>query len=254
MHHLLKKLETRKKAKTDDESNGENEWKEATAKYITLSVDNDVNYIDRTATASINIGTDAYFDNDTVLGQFERLFQMLEFKQDYKHNQIEIVVDNARTHAAKSYSLQEFGKKIGTRCPIEQIEYVDENGVQKLIDCYFKEGENKGKSKGLVELCKDLGVQLPAKIKLDDIRDILSMHRAFQNATKLEMLGIKYKIKIIDCPKYHCEQNAIEDLWCNQKAFVRSRTDQSFDYHFIEVHKFTKSSQKKGRSKQIQKS
>ncbi|CAF4402376.1 unnamed protein product, partial [Didymodactylos carnosus] len=87
----------------------ENEWKEATAKYITLSVDSDVNYIDRTATASINIGTDAYFDNDTVLGQFERLFQMLEFKQEYKHNQIEIVVDNARTHTAKSYSLQEFG-------------------------------------------------------------------------------------------------------------------------------------------------
>ncbi|CAF1673705.1 unnamed protein product, partial [Didymodactylos carnosus] len=28
---------------------------------------------------------------------------------------------------------------------------------------------NKGKSKGLVELCKDLGVQLPVKIKLDDI-------------------------------------------------------------------------------------
>ncbi|CAF1484912.1 unnamed protein product, partial [Didymodactylos carnosus] len=41
---------------------------------------------------------------------------------------------------------------------------------QKVIDCYFKGGENKGKSKGLVELCKDLGVQLPAKIKLDDIR------------------------------------------------------------------------------------
>ncbi|CAF1560638.1 unnamed protein product, partial [Didymodactylos carnosus] len=171
----------------------ENEWKEATAKYITLSVDSDVSYIDRTATASINMGTDAYFDNDT------------------------------------SYSLQEFGKNIGTRCCIEQIEYVDGNGVQKVIDCYFKGEENKGKSKGLVELCEDLGVQLPAKLKLDDIRDILSTHRAFQNATKLEMLGIKYKIKIMYCPKYHCELNAIEGLWSNQKAFVRSRTDQSFD-------------------------
>jgi hypothetical protein len=50
----------------------ENEWKQATAKYKSLSVDGDINYIDRTATASINIGTDAYFNNDTVLGQFER--------------------------------------------------------------------------------------------------------------------------------------------------------------------------------------
>jgi hypothetical protein len=43
------------------------------------------------------------------------------------------------------------------------------------------------------------------------------------------MLAIKYNVKIIYCPKYHCELNAIEGLWCNQKAFVRSRTDQSFE-------------------------
>jgi hypothetical protein len=43
------------------------------------------------------------------------------------------------------------------------------------------------------------------------------------------MLGVKYKIKIKYRPKYHCELNAIEGLWCNQKAFIRSRTDQSFE-------------------------
>ncbi len=43
------------------------------------------------------------------------------------------------------------------------------------------------------------------------------------------MLAVKYKIKIIYSPKYHCELNATESLWCSQKAFVRSRTDQSFD-------------------------
>ncbi|CAF5040557.1 unnamed protein product, partial [Rotaria sp. Silwood1] len=207
----------------------ENEWKQAVRKYQSLSVAGDVNYLDRTATASINIGTDAYFDNDTILEQFERLFQMLEFKQEYRDHQIEIIVDNARTHTAKSYSLQDFGKNVGTRCPVEQIEYVDENGATKVVDCYFKGGEHKGKSNGLTELCKDLGVQLPDKIKLDEIREILSSHRAFRNATKLEMLGAKYKINIIYCPKYHCELNAIKGLWCNQKAFVRSRTDQSFE-------------------------
>ena len=36
-------------------------------------------------------------------------------------------------------------------------------------------------------------------------------------------------MKIIFCPKYHCELNAIEGLWCNQKAYIRSRTDQTFD-------------------------
>ena len=43
------------------------------------------------------------------------------------------------------------------------------------------------------------------------------------------MLATKYNVKIIYCPKYHCELNAIEGLWCNQKAYVRSRTDQSFE-------------------------
>jgi hypothetical protein len=162
----------------------EDEWKQAVAKYKSISADSDVNYLNRTATASINIGTDAYFDNDTILSQFERLFQMLEFKQEYKDNQIEIIVDNARTHTKKAYSLQEFGKNIGTRCPVEKIEYVDENGVIKVIDCYFKQGANEDKSKGLVELCKELGVQLPGKVKLDEIREILSNHRAFQNVSE----------------------------------------------------------------------
>ncbi|CAF4706191.1 unnamed protein product, partial [Didymodactylos carnosus] len=46
------------------------------------------------------------------------------------------------------------------------------------------QGPNKGKSKGLVEVSKELGVQLPAKVKLDEIREILSKHRAFQNVSQ----------------------------------------------------------------------
>lgn len=166
----------------------DDEWKLAIAKYKSLSVDSDVNYLSRTATASINVGIDAYFDNDTILSQFERLFQMLEFKQEYKDHQIEIIVDNARTHTTKAYSLQDFGKNIGTRCPVEKIEYMDENDVTKVIECYFKQGPNKGKSKGLVELCKGLGVQLPASVKLDEIRGMLSKHRAFQNVSDSHLI------------------------------------------------------------------
>ena len=76
----------------------EDEWKQVVATYKSLSADNDANYLSRRATASIDIEMDAYFDNDTILSQFERLFQMLEFKQEYRENQIEIILDNARTH------------------------------------------------------------------------------------------------------------------------------------------------------------
>ncbi|CAF4183658.1 unnamed protein product [Rotaria sordida] len=89
-----------------------------------------------------------------------------------------------KTHTTKAYSLHDFGKTIGTRCPIEQVEFVDENGATKVIDCYFKEGAYKDQSKGLVELAKELSVQLTAKAKLDEICIILSEHRAFQNASE----------------------------------------------------------------------
>ena len=147
----------------------EDKWKQAVAKYKTLTVDDDVDDLSRTVTVSINIGTDAYFDNDTILSQFERLFQMLEFKQAYKGHRIEIIVDNARIHTTKMYSLQDFRKDIGAQCTNEKIEYVDENGVRQVIDCYFKQDAQKGKSKGLVEVCKDLGVKLPDKVKLSEI-------------------------------------------------------------------------------------
>ena len=60
----------------------EDEWKEAVGKYKSLIADSDVNYMSRTATATITIGSHAYFDNETILNQFERLFQMLEFKRE----------------------------------------------------------------------------------------------------------------------------------------------------------------------------
>jgi predicted house-cleaning noncanonical NTP pyrophosphatase (MazG superfamily) len=68
---------------------------------------------------------------------------MLEFRQEYKDNQIEIIGNNTRTHTTKAYSLQEFGKNIGTRCPVEKIEYADENNATKIIDCYFNGGQIK---------------------------------------------------------------------------------------------------------------
>ena len=166
----------------------EDEWKQAVTKYKTLTVDGDVDYLNRTATASTNIGTDAYFDNDTILSQFERLFQMLEFKQAYKGHRIEIIVDNARIHTTKMYSLQDFRKGIGAQCPTEKIEYVDENGVRQVIDCYIKQGPHKGKSKGFVEICKDLGVKLPDKVKLPEIYEKLAKHPAFQNVSESDSI------------------------------------------------------------------
>ncbi|CAF1621799.1 unnamed protein product, partial [Didymodactylos carnosus] len=88
------------------------------------------------------------------------------------------------------------------------------------------------KGRGRSHMILDFLVQHPSGPFFElseDERKEAELSTAFQNVTKLEMLAVKYSIKIIYCPKYHCELNAVEGLWSNQKAYVRSRTDQTFD-------------------------
>ena len=56
----------------------------------------------------------------------------------------------------------------------------------------------------------------------------MSNHPAFRNVSRLEKLAEKYQIKIIFNPKYHCELNPIEGVWCSRKRFVRQKSDQIF--------------------------
>lgn len=120
----------------------EKEYNTAIQQYPHLSSTTDVQYLPRSATAGINVGSDNYFDNETILAQFERLFQLIIFKSDFAGQDIEVLVDNARTHTAKEYSLNQFGQNIGARCPIESVDYLDSDGKEQRISCYFESGKN----------------------------------------------------------------------------------------------------------------
>ena len=50
-----------------------------------------------------------YFDNETILSQFDRLFNWLIFKAENKGHHFEIIVDNALTYSAKEFSLNDIG-------------------------------------------------------------------------------------------------------------------------------------------------
>lgn len=181
-----------------------------------LIEDTEIIYVDRSATASINVGSDSYFDNLTILEQFERIFQLLEFKEVYKNHSIEIVVDNARTHTAKSHTVYDFSKGIGTKCPVDKIDYTDSKGKAKVLHCKFQDGEflyqekpaligartkrlrsmkiicsgeHNGKTKGLIEIAKELKIKFHPKIKLDDLRELLSEHPAFKTVRNIYSLG-----------------------------------------------------------------
>ena len=88
-------------------------------------------------------------------------------------------------------------------------------------------------SKGLKKITVEFGYDSPDKLKVDEIRALLIEHPALCPTIKLNKLAEKYGVKIIFCPKFHCESNPTEGLWCNQKQYVRKRTDQTF----VRLHK-----------------
>ena len=157
-----------------------NEFKEALEKYPDLNNDSDIIYEARTASATLNIGGYNYFDNETILKQFERLFQLLCFKEDYKNHDFVCLVDNARTQTAPEYTVDQFAMKPGGRCPVDTIEYVDNQNVRRIINCYDHDGE----SKGLLKLANELNLHIPPRCKLAELKMIMSEHPAFKHVSK----------------------------------------------------------------------
>ncbi|CAF3198693.1 unnamed protein product [Rotaria socialis] len=176
------------------------------------------------ASAAIALGGDNYFNNQSILNQFKRLFQLLPFKKEYKSHNFLCLVDNSRTHTAAEIHLNDFGMRPGTRCSVDKIEYIDENNKKQTIECY----DDDGYSKGLLTIANELNVFVPSKFKLNDFKLLLSQHAASKSVSKLEKLAAEYNIKIIFTPKYHCETNPIEGYWCHSKQYIRKHTDQSF--------------------------
>ena len=102
------------------------EYNQAIKCYPSLLCDpSDINYDGYSAMAGINVDEQGYFDDQTILAPFERLFQLLPFKEEYKDHEIEGVIDNARTHSDQEYNVDNFGKGISTKCPVHVLEYLD---------------------------------------------------------------------------------------------------------------------------------
>ena len=51
----------------------------------------------------------------------------------------------------------------------------------KKIECFFQSGPQKGPSKGLLTIALELGFKVSSNSTLDELRSLLSGHKAFQN-------------------------------------------------------------------------
>lgn len=96
------------------------------------------------------------------------------------------------------------------------------------MNCFFQDGPLKGKSKGLRQIALELGYELDPKLKLKELKNILLKHPAFRPEINLQILAKKDGHKIVFLPKFHCELNPIEGIWCYLKQYIRARTNQEF--------------------------
>ena len=159
------------------------EWAMAVTKHPDLDEDTGIDYVPQSASASITLGTDNYFTNSSVLSQFERLFKMLPFKKEFTGHEVEILVDNATTHSVREYTINDFGRGMGTRCPVKTIEWLDSVGKKKTIDCFFPRSDGNKKSKGLLVISQELGLNLSPNISLKDLKVELLKHPSFNNVS-----------------------------------------------------------------------
>ncbi|CAF4450445.1 unnamed protein product [Rotaria socialis] len=141
-------------------------YSEALKKYPHLNYDCDTNYEKNSVSAAINVSGDNYFDNQDILSQFKRLFQLLAFKNEYKNHNFVCLLDNARTHTAANTHINDFGMRPGTRCPVDKIDYIDENSKQQTMECY----NDDGYSKDLLALAYELNVFAPRKCKVNELK------------------------------------------------------------------------------------
>jgi hypothetical protein len=67
----------------------------------------------------------------------------LSFKKEFEHHDFVCLVDNARIHTAAELSFNDFGMKPGTKCPVDKIEFIDEQNKKQIINCYDGDGTAK---------------------------------------------------------------------------------------------------------------
>lgn len=222
----------------------EEEYEKCCKKYPELK-ENENFYYEREASAQIILNGQNYFDNETILEEFERLFKIIQFLEALKDHNVEILVDNATTHTTKKYSLNQFRKNEGYDCPVDELEWFDEKDNFKTLSCYYENENSELVSKGLFNIAKELNLidkNLKSKdINLPELQEICKKHAAFKEVTKLEEMAAQYpNIKIIFVPKFHCELNPIEGIWAFSKNNVRRKNDFSSLANFIQLLDETK--------------
>ena len=167
--------------------------------------------------------SDGYWNNELFIDQVKTAMRIAEFKYPITQNTLVFLFDQSSGHCAYAedalnahkMNLSDGGKQLFLR------ETVWDGKLQKPII-------STGFQKGLKTLLEERGVSTIG-LKKEDMVEKVEQTRDFKfQKTKVEEMILNQGHMVMFLPKFHCELNPIERVWCHAKHYTRSHCDYSF--------------------------
>jgi len=166
---------------------------------------------------------DGYWNSDHFIAQVEKAMQIAEFKYPATDNTLVFLFDQSSGHCAYAEDAllaHKMNVSDGGKQPFLR-DTVWDGEVKKMVT-------DEGLQKGLKRVLEDRKVNVKGMQKADMVK-VLSEMRDFKfQKTRVEELILKRGHRVMFIPKFHCEINPIERVWCQAKQYTRAHCDYTF--------------------------
>ena len=166
---------------------------------------------------------DGYWNNELFIAQVKTAMSIAEFKYPKTHNTLVFLFDQSSGHCAYANDAllaHKINVSDGGKQPFMR-DTVWDGKPQKMVT-------SSGDQKGLKSLLAERGVNTTG-LKKEDLIKIVEEMRDFKfQKTKVEETILNQGHRVMFIPKFHCELNPIERVWCHAKHYTRTHCDYSF--------------------------
>lgn len=164
-----------------------------------------------------------YWNNELFITQVQNAINIAEFKYPKTQNTLVFLFDQSSGHCAYSddaliahkMNISDGGKQPFMR------DTIWDGKPQKMVT-------SSGIQKGMKSLLEERGVNTNGLRKEDMVKIVEEMRDFKFQRTKVEELILNKGHRVMFIPKFHCELNPIERVWCHAKSYTHSRCDYSF--------------------------
>ena len=173
----------------------------------------------------ITIGgaAEGYWTNDRFISQVEKAIQIAEIKYPASNHSLVFIFDQSSNHRAfLEDALNAKRMNVGPGGSQPSMHDTIWNGqFQKMT-------LGDGTPKGMRLVLEERGVKTAGMVKADMIKVLENMADFKFEKNKLEKIISEKGHRCLFLPKYHCELNPIERVWCKAKFYTRNKCDYTF--------------------------